>query len=74
VRIWKRKLRDGTFGLRGKVQHVVSGASCYFDGLANLPEALGKMMDQETGSFDTGTSSPPGDRHKRSEAEQVDAC
>jgi hypothetical protein len=32
----------------GKLQHVVSGALCYFDGLSALPEALEKMIAQET--------------------------
>ena len=29
----------------GKLQHVVSGQACYFDGLAALPEVLGRMME-----------------------------
>ena len=47
VRIWKRKLGDGTLDLHGKLQHVVSGEACYFDGLPSLPEALEKMMEHE---------------------------
>lgn len=51
VRIWRRKPGDGAPSLHGKLQHVVSGATCYFDGLSDLPEALAKMMKQESGSL-----------------------
>ncbi len=51
VRIWKRRSRDGSLCLHGKLQHVVSGASCQFDGLSSLPEVLEQMMEQEAGSF-----------------------
>ncbi len=50
VRLWKRKLGDGTVDLHGKLQHVVSGASCHFDALPDLPGALEKMMDQAASS------------------------
>ncbi len=49
VRIWKRRLGDGSLNLHGKLQHVVSGAACYFDALSNLPDALEKMLEQEAG-------------------------
>jgi hypothetical protein len=45
VRVWKRWSGDGVLSLHGKLQHVVSGASCYFDGLSGLPEALEQMME-----------------------------
>jgi hypothetical protein len=44
VRIWRRKSGDGSPSLHGKLQHVVSGEACYFDGLSGLPGALEKMM------------------------------
>jgi len=51
VRIWRRKSGDGSPSLHGKLQHVVSGTSCYFDGLSSLPGVLEKMMEQEAGSL-----------------------
>jgi hypothetical protein len=59
VRIWKRKLDDGTSALHGKLQHVVSGATCYFDGLSSLPETLEKMMEEREGSPDPQVSETP---------------
>ena len=47
VRIWKRTLVDGTHGLHGKLQQVVSGEACYFEELSSLPAALEMMMDRE---------------------------
>jgi hypothetical protein len=49
VRIWRRKSDDGSPSLHGKLQHVVSGESSYFDGLSGLPVALEKMIEQEVG-------------------------
>ena len=50
VRLWRGKGRkDGAMGTHGKLQHVVSGATSYFDKLSDLPEALEKMMGQEAG-------------------------
>jgi hypothetical protein len=51
VRIWRRKSGDGALNLHGKLQHVVSGASSYFDGLSGLPEALAKMIEQVAGAL-----------------------
>ena len=51
VRLWRGKPGDGALGLHGKLQHVVSGASCYFNGLSSLPEALAEMMEQERRSL-----------------------
>ena len=50
VRVWKRRSSDGALSLHGKLQHAVSGASCYFDGLSSLPGALEEMINQATGS------------------------
>jgi hypothetical protein len=33
----------------GKLQQVVSGQACYFDGLSNLAPALEKMIEPEKG-------------------------
>ena len=51
VRIWRGKAVDGSPTLHGKLQHVVSGASSHFDGLASLPEALDAMMKEEAGAL-----------------------
>jgi hypothetical protein len=51
VRVWKRKSGDGAFSLHGKLQHIASGASCYFDGLSSLPLVLEQMVEQEAGSL-----------------------
>ncbi len=51
VRIWKRELGDSTLELQGKLQHVVSGTSCHFEGLSSLPRVMEKMMEQQTGSL-----------------------
>ncbi len=62
VRLWRGRTKgDGAPGLHGKLQHVVSGESCYFDALADLPEALEKMLDQESGSLgpDVGSVGDP---------------
>ncbi len=40
-------MEDGALAFYGKLQHVVSGASCYFERLSGLPEALEKMLAQE---------------------------
>jgi hypothetical protein len=53
VRIWKRKSSDGTRSLHGKLQHAVSGASCHFEGLAELPQALSQMLAQSGLWLDT---------------------
>jgi hypothetical protein len=48
VRLWRLRPReDGAASFHGKLQHVVSGASCYFEKLSDLPEALEKMLSQE---------------------------
>lgn len=52
VRIWKGRSDDGKSGLHGKLQHVVSGATCYFEGLASLPETLEKMMEDGEGLYE----------------------
>jgi len=59
VRLWAEESRDvgtdnedGTNGeieWCGKLQHVVGGASCYFNGLSNLAQALEKMIEPEKG-------------------------
>jgi hypothetical protein len=46
-----RRLGDGASSLHGKLQHVVSGESFYFDGLPDLPQALEKMMEQRLTSL-----------------------
>lgn len=62
VRIWRGKPVDDTLTLHGKLQHVVSGASCHFEGLMGLPHALEEMMEQQTHPFvlDTGSLAPNG--------------
>ncbi len=50
VRIWKRQLADGPLGVHGKLQQVVSGASCSFEGLARLPDAFATLMEPEAAS------------------------
>jgi hypothetical protein len=70
VRIWRGKGReDGATDTHGKLQHVVSGASSYFDKLSDLPEALEKMMEQEAGSVNPSGQvdiepSEPSDRNE----------
>jgi hypothetical protein len=61
VRIWRRKSGDGSPSLHGKLQHVVSGEACYFDGLSSLPEALEKMLEQEAGSLGSDLGDALGD-------------
>lgn len=58
VRIWKRKPGDGRPALHGKLQHAVSGASCFFDGLSALPDALVTMMEQQTTPFGSPEGNP----------------
>jgi hypothetical protein len=70
VRVWRRKSGDGALSLHGKLQHVVSGTSCFFDGLSSLPGVLEKMMGQEAGSLgsDLGDAlgdAPDGELHVR---------
>lgn len=62
VRLWRAKAGDGSTRLHGKLQHVVSGTSCHFDGLASLPGALEKMMEQELPSLGPIAGSLAGDR------------
>ena len=57
VRLWAEGSRDfgtdnedstnGESDWCGKLQQVVSGDACYFDGLSNLEQALGKMIEPE---------------------------
>jgi hypothetical protein len=64
VRIWRRRSGEGALSLHGKLQHAVSGASCYFDGLSGLPEAMEQMMEQGAdsyGSFDSEVRGPMDD-------------
>jgi hypothetical protein len=58
VRIWRRMSAAGALDFHGKLQHVVSGASCYFDELSALPEALETMMEQgaPSGNHEVGES------------------
>jgi hypothetical protein len=49
VRIWRRKSKDGAPGVRGKLQHVLSGESSYFEALSDLPAVLQKMLEQQVG-------------------------
>ncbi len=67
VRIWKRRSGDGAPALHGKLQHVVSGASCYFDGLSGLPTALEEMIEQDAGapSPETGKQTDNGPDDER---------
>lgn len=58
VRIWKRQSEDGGPGVHGKLQHVVSGASCYFDTLSALPEALETMMEINSSASHAGSPGP----------------
>lgn len=51
VRIWKRRSGEGALSLHGRLQHVVSGESCHFDGLSGLPDALEQMLRQEADSY-----------------------
>jgi hypothetical protein len=60
VRIWKSRPDDVITGLHGKLQHVVSGATCYFEGLASLPETLQRMMEEAEGSAKPQVSETPG--------------
>lgn len=55
VRIWKRRPGEGAHKVRGKLQHVVTGAVDYFDGLSSLPEVLGKMIEQERPTLNPDT-------------------
>lgn len=61
VRIWRRYSGDGAPGLRGKLQHVVSGATTYFEELPELPKALESLMEQDLGSIELGMESEPGE-------------
>jgi hypothetical protein len=61
VRIWRRKSGDGALNLHGKVQHVVSGESAYFDELPDLCPALEKMIEQRLTSLGPTVVSPAGD-------------
>jgi hypothetical protein len=55
VRIWRRKSDDGSPSLQGKLQHVVSGESSYFDSLSSLPAVLEKMMAEKAGLLGLGS-------------------
>lgn len=73
VRLWRERTKDeGAPNLHGKLQHVVSGASCYFDGLSGLPEALEKMLEQKTKSFGPDLGNPPPDGHELRGGEETD--
>jgi hypothetical protein len=47
VRIWRGGPGDDTLALRGKLQHVVTGAVGYFGDLSSLPQVLEKMIEEE---------------------------
>ena len=73
VRVWKQKPGDSRPELHGKLQHVVSGASCYFDELSSLPQALREMMRQlaspsgsaaESSTLDVPDEQPRGDERQ----------
>ena len=57
VRLWRGGPSNHS-ALRGKVQHVVTGAVGYFDGLSSLPQALETMMAQENAE-----TTPVAERH-----------
>ncbi|MEO8285150.1 MAG: hypothetical protein ABI670_01800 [Chloroflexota bacterium] len=59
VRIWRARPGETSPALHGKLQHVVSGASCHFEGLSALPEALAKMMEESASSFGLDGAEPP---------------
>jgi len=59
VRLWRGKSSDGATSLHGKLQHVVSGATSYFDGLQELPGTLEKMMEQTASPPDSEVRGPP---------------
>jgi hypothetical protein len=61
VRIWRRKSGDGAPNFHGKLQHIVSGANCYFDGLSSLPQAMAEMLEQQTNPFSSDAGSAAGD-------------
>jgi hypothetical protein len=48
VRLWKQRSPEGVVSFQGKLQHAVSGAVCRFDGLGEIPQALQKMMEEES--------------------------
>jgi len=57
VRVWRQVSRDGTSSLRGKLQHVVSGATSYFEGMSDLPEVLERLMKEGEAALDPGVIS-----------------
>jgi hypothetical protein len=62
VRVWRGRPGESTPALHGKIQHVVSGASCLFEGLSGLPDALAKMMAYTGGPHGSPGEDSPDER------------
>jgi hypothetical protein len=45
VRLWLEDLGDGRSEWRGKVEHVLSGQTCYFRDWATLVSAFQEMLE-----------------------------